>query len=126
MPDKHVVIIDDSKINCDIMIKICQHNKIPNAMANTGDDGITLIHKMLDDNDQIGCIILDIMMPKMSGIEVLKKLKDSEKTRDLPVIMCSALNEKEKVLEARQYGAAGYILKPFKKEDFLEKIKPFI
>ena len=67
-------------------------------------------------------IILDSMMPVMSGPECLKKLKSTDGLKDIPVIMCTAKSEKGNVLEAAQAGACDYIVKPFRIETILERI----
>lgn len=67
-------------------------------------------------------ILLDIMMPDISGYEVCEKLKDSETTREIPVIFLSALDAVMDKVRAFQVGAADYITKPFQVEEVLARI----
>lgn len=67
-------------------------------------------------------ILLDIMMPDISGYEVCEKLKDSETTREIPVIFLSALDAVMDKVRAFQVGAADYITKPFQVEEVLVRI----
>lgn len=68
-------------------------------------------------------IILDIMMPKANGYEVLKKIRCYDKTKDIPVIMASAKNEEGNIEYAKHAGAQGYICKPFKMAELLSQIQ---
>ncbi|HIE25849.1 TPA: response regulator [Candidatus Poribacteria bacterium] len=67
-------------------------------------------------------ILLDIMMPKMDGLEVCQKLKSSENTLSIPVLMVTAKSQREDVTKAAQSGANSYIVKPFNLVDLVNKI----
>ena len=68
-------------------------------------------------------IILDIMMPKMDGYEVIRKLRESDVTKDVPVIFLSAKAQKKDVVKGLEKGADDYIVKPFKFADLHRKIE---
>jgi diguanylate cyclase (GGDEF)-like protein len=68
-------------------------------------------------------ILLDIRMPQMSGYDVCKQLKSSERTRDIPVIFLSALNEVFDKIQAFEVGGVDYITKPFEIREVLARIK---
>jgi len=68
-------------------------------------------------------IILDIMMPKMDGYEVIRKLRESDVTKDVPVIFLSAKAQKKDVVKGLGEGADDYIVKPFKFADLHRKIE---
>jgi CheY-like chemotaxis protein len=67
-------------------------------------------------------IILDLMMPEVSGFEVLKKLKEDAETRDIPVIICSVRHFQEDMELAYNLGAVRYITKPFEPNSLLQAI----
>ncbi len=67
-------------------------------------------------------ILLDIMMPGMSGIELCKKLKETFKLRDIPIIFLTALGNKDDIISGLKAGAADYILKPFDQEELIARI----
>ncbi|MGL4501311.1 MAG: diguanylate cyclase domain-containing protein, partial [Planktothrix sp.] len=73
--------------------------------------------------DPPNLILLDIRMPQMSGYEVCKQLKSSERTRDIPVIFLSALNEVFDKIQAFEVGGLDYITKPFEIREVLARIK---
>lgn len=68
-------------------------------------------------------ILLDLNMPKMNGIEFLRILKDHETLRYIPTIILTTSNNRRDVLECFNIGIAGYIIKPLKYDDYVEKLK---
>ena len=67
-------------------------------------------------------ILLDIVMPQMSGIEVCEQLKSDEKTKSIPVIFLTALAQKKEVVKGVQAGAENYIVKPYHFEELFTRI----
>src|SRR3989344_7810505 len=71
-----------------------------------------------------GLILLDLLMPKMDGMEMLQKLKADQETRDVPVVILTNLSDYEKISEALSLGAMDYLVKAnYKLEDLLEKVR---
>ncbi len=68
-------------------------------------------------------IILDVMMPYLSGFEVLEKLKENDATAQIPVIMLTGLSDRESIQHALLSGSDRYIVKPFEFNDLLQKVK---
>ncbi|MBL8879449.1 MAG: response regulator [Phycisphaerales bacterium] len=68
-------------------------------------------------------ILLDVMMPKRSGFEVCRQLKQAERTRQIPILMITALNEPSDVDRARELGADDIISKPVNKLDLLARVR---
>ena len=69
-------------------------------------------------------ILLDLLMPKMDGMEMLQKLKADSSTRDVPVVILTNLSDYEKISEALSLGAMDYLVKAnYKLEDLLEKVR---
>ena len=75
-------------------------------------DGVQAL-KELSKNNKFDIVLLDVMMPNMDGWETLKAIRASEKTKDLPVIMLTAVNEEQKMVSGLKIGADDYIVKPF-------------
>jgi two-component system response regulator len=67
-------------------------------------------------------VMLDIKMPKVDGIEVLRRLKTSEETRTIPVVVMTSSNEERDVVESYRLGVNSYIVKPVQFEHFLETV----
>ncbi len=68
-------------------------------------------------------VILDVMMPKMSGFEVLKAVKSDETLKHIPVVMLTALSQETNIVGSIVDGAADYIVKPFRPAELLARIK---
>ncbi len=75
-------------------------------------DGVQAL-KELSKNNKFDIVLLDVMMPNMDGWETLKAIRSGEKTKDLPVIMLTAVNEDKKMVSGLKIGADDYIVKPF-------------
>ena len=71
-------------------------------------------------------IVMDINMPIMDGYEVTKQLRESDKTKNVPVIFLTANARKEDILKAMEVGGSDYLVKPFMFADLLKKIKTLI
>jgi two-component system chemotaxis response regulator CheY len=65
--------------------------------------------------------LMDISMPRMDGLEALKRIKEDDP--DSRVVMCSSLDEQEKILEAIRLGASDYVVKPFRRERLLSAVR---
>ncbi|MDD5031959.1 MAG: response regulator [Patescibacteria group bacterium] len=90
--------------------------------AEDGEKGLKLALKELPD-----VILLDIMLPRMDGFEVLKALKADKRTSRIPVILLTNLSQKEKVKEGLSLGADDYLIKAhFMPSEVVEKIKKLI
>ena len=84
-------------------------------------DGREALEKTREDKPDL--ILLDIIMSKMDGFEVLKNLKSDPKTKDIPIIMLTAKGQKVDKEKGKRLGALDYIIKPFSPSDLLHKIK---
>ncbi len=85
------------------------------------DDGTSALEELR--NQEIGLIVSDWNMPKMTGLDLLKKVRSDEKLKNIPFIMVTAEGQKENVLEAVKAGVSNYIVKPFTPEILSEKLE---
>jgi len=102
---KKILIVDDEP-GCREALKIILKNKYNIVVTDNGIDAIELIKQ-----GGFHLIILDIIMPKINGIEVLKRIREFD--TQLKVIILTAIKNKEFVEEAEKLGVSGYIFKPF-------------
>ena len=110
-----VLIVDDVKSNIDILKIMLEHDYIIYSALN----GKTAIE--IADNQSPDLILLDILMPGLNGFDVLKILKSSEKTKNIPVIIISGLEDAQGEEKGLDLGAADFIHRPF--NDKIVKIK---
>ena len=116
---KTVLIVDDSRIMRNIVKNYFTEQKIPCQYleANDGNEAMDLLMQQTVD-----LILLDWNMPKLSGIDFLKKVRAINKFMKLPIIMVTSESAKYNVIEALKTGATDYIIKPINGKLFAEKI----
>ena len=85
------------------------------------DNGVDAVQQSVDLQPDV--ILMDIMMPRMDGIQATLKIKTNPKTKHIPVIMLTALKTSDAVLTSYDYGADYYINKPFSNEELIKAIK---
>lgn len=103
----HVLLVDDQPYARLLMKKIIDKN-VQVTEASDGQEALEIL-----EHEKIDLILLDIMMPGISGIDVLKLIRKQRSTADLPVIMISALDDNESMAQCFELGANDYIPKPF-------------
>ena len=89
--------------------------------ATNGYEAIELAKK-----DPPGMILLDVVMPRMSGIEALKRIREDKILSDIPVVMLTSLTDSETVIEAVQSGANDYVIKPYTADIIADRIKKYM
>ncbi len=90
-------------------------------------DGIEAIELVEDENQPTpDLILLDVMMPRMSGFEVCRKLKEAPETRTIPVMMVTALNELGDIERGVESGTDDFLSKPIKKLELITRVKSLL
>jgi len=122
MKDKSVIlVVDDQFQNIELLQAYLAPQGYEIAKASSGQEALEkLIH------NQIDLILLDVMMPGMSGIEVLNKLRADEKTKAIPVVMVTVLKETEDKVKALEAGCDDFISKPVDKVELLARVKSIL
>jgi len=103
---KKILIIEDDVFIRDIyQVKFSQEG----FDVTVAEDGVKALEKLESLVPDI--ILLDIIMPYMNGMEVLKKIKENAKLKNVPIIMLTNISEKEKITEGEEYGVNDYLIK---------------
>lgn len=113
-----VLIVDDSTTNVVLLEAILEDEGYEVFKALGANEAKKIIAL-----ENINVVLLDILMPKISGFEFLQDLKSNERTRDIPVIIISAVNDDETREKASELGAAEFIEKPINVNDVIEKVE---
>ncbi|MEK6675302.1 MAG: response regulator [Planctomycetota bacterium] len=103
-----VLVVDDHPQNLELLCVYMED--LPDVRVVTATNGLEAMKKVEQESPDL--ILLDIMMPKMSGFDVCKRVKGDPKTRDIVVVMVTALNETGDVERAAECGTDDYISKP--------------
>jgi two-component system chemotaxis response regulator CheY len=115
-----VMIVDDSAAIRKILERVLRHADLHLGDVVEAGDGREALEKLQSRN--IGLILSDINMPNMDGIEFLQRVKANEIWKAVPIIMVTTEGSQDKVLQAIQLGASGYIRKPFTADQIKEKL----
>lgn len=114
-----ILYVEDEKYLAEAVIHLLKKDKINVDWAEDGERGLELALKPNYD-----VIVLDIMLPKMSGLEILTTIRN--RGIKTPVIMLSALNEVEDKIKGLEYGADDYLAKPFKTAELIARLRALV
>jgi len=113
-----ILVVDDDPANRIVLNKILVRAGYELCQAADGVEALEVALGVLPD-----LILLDIMMPRMNGLDACRQLKVDERTRDIPVIFLSALGDLGKKMEAFSAGGVDYMTKPFQMEEILARVR---
>lgn len=124
-----ILLVEDNPSDAELTIKALRKNKIINGLLHLqdGEDALDYIFatgKYSDRNiDEIPKIILlDLKMPKIDGLEVLKKIKSDERTKIIPVVLLTSSKEDKDIFDSYKLGVNSYIVKPVEFENFVKAV----
>jgi len=119
---KKILLVEDDAFVSDIYQIKLVHEGFEVIVSRNGLEAIKKLEELVPD-----LILLDIIMPYVDGIEVLKKIKSNETLKKIPVILLTNLSEKEKIDEALEIGADDYLIKShFTPSEVVEKINALL
>lgn len=121
MQRKRVLLVDDSITSTMLGQMVLRRESYDVATARNGLEGM---QKAADDQPDL--ILLDISMPVMNGLEMLRELRQREETRAIPVIMVSSSGEMDDMEEAYTVGCNDYLTKPIDPEELLSKVASWL
>ena len=116
MRTRTILVVDDSVANLDILVELLKDFDVIEA---TGGEGALEIVA----EEEVDLILLDIMMSGMDGYTVCWKLKENEKTKDIPIIFITARTDEDAIEKAYDVGGVDYVTKPFKPKELLARVK---
>lgn len=116
-----VLVVEDSPTQQQIILDLLKNSGLKVTIVQ---DGVEAIDRVQQFNPRL--VILDIVMPRMNGYEVCRRLKSDPKTKDVPVILCSTKAEEFDRYWGMKQGADAYIVKPFQPVELLGTIKQLL
>jgi DNA-binding response OmpR family regulator len=118
--NKILVVDDEPQLRHFIRMRL-EANKFKVILAS---DGIEGLKKTQEEKPDL--ILLDILMPNLDGFGMLRKLKEDDKTKSIPVIILTAQDKPQNISRALEIGANDYMAKPFESKIMLEKIRKLL
>ncbi|HKI34112.1 MAG TPA: response regulator [Gemmataceae bacterium] len=117
-PRTRVLVIEDERGLTEVLSYNLQREGYDTVVAHDGQEGLRKAQTLLPD-----LILLDLMLPVMSGLEVCRELKAGERTRDIPIVMLTAKAEETDQVVGFSLGADDYVTKPFSVKVLMQRIK---
>ncbi|NEP01700.1 MAG: response regulator [Symploca sp. SIO2E9] len=114
-----ILIVDDEPINLQVLVNHLSLENYAITQANNGIEALTMIEQGFKPD----LILLDVMMPRMTGYEVCEKLRDDFSANELPVVMLTAKDQVNDLIEGLNVGANDYLTKPISKNELIARLK---
>jgi twitching motility two-component system response regulator PilH len=116
-----ILIVEDSIVQREMMTDLLKASGLEVTHASDGAEALEAIHKPPPD-----LVVLDIVMPRMNGYELCRRLKSDPKTQNVPVVMCSSKGEEFDRYWGMKQGADAYIAKPFQPIELVGTVKQLL
>jgi CheY-like chemotaxis protein len=117
----NVLVVDDNYINAELLKETLSQLNYNVKCIHRGQEVLETLEK-----NNYDLVLLDIMMPEMSGYDVIRLIKEKPALQDIPVIFISALNSTKNIVKGFELGSYDYITKPFNLEELKSKVKAII
>jgi len=122
-----VLLVDDKPSDVRLVVEAFKESKVQNNLSIVGDgeEAISFLKQegKYQNAPRPGLVLLDLRLPKLSGLEVLKRIKEDESISSIPVIVLSNSDAESDITKAYKSMANCYIVKPFAMAEFIEVVK---
>ncbi len=130
MEDKVILLVEDNPDDVALTLRALEKNNIANkiVIASDGVEALDYLFKRdsyagRDAGESPAVIMLDLKLPKMDGLEVLKHIRSDERTKLLPVVILTSSKEEQDIINGYKLGANSYIRKPVDFDQFSEAVR---
>lgn len=124
-----ILLVEDNENNLELTVDALKKNSLANELDVVRDGAEALDYLFCNGNWKTrksgnpAVILLDLKLPKISGLEVLKKIRETEQTKMIPVVILTSSNEEQDIIEGYRLGTNAYVVKPVVFNEFLEAVK---
>lgn len=130
MSNKNILLVEDNPDDVELTLRALQRHNILNEVVIVN-DGVEALDYLFGTGKYAGrdttilpeVILLDLKLPKISGLEVLQRMRTDERTRLLPVVILTSSNEERDLIDSYRFGANSYVQKPVDFNEFAEAIR---
>ncbi len=116
-----VMVVEDSVTQREMITSLLKESGLQVSVASDGVEALEQVHKNCPD-----LVVLDIVMPRMNGYELCRRLKSDPKTRNIAIVMCSSKGEEFDRYWGMKQGADAYIAKPFQPTELVGTVKQLL
>jgi two-component system response regulator len=124
-----ILLVEDNPRDAELALRALEQRRLANHVIWVKDGAEALdflfgagTHAGRKGNDHPKVLLLDLKLPKVDGLEVLRRLKADERTRMIPVVVLTSSREEQDIIESYQYGVNSYIVKPVGFDNFSEAV----
>ena len=120
-----ILLVEDNPNDVELALHALKKNNLTNRIevVRDGEEALDFIFGNGSDSNRPKVILLDLKLPKVDGLEVLKRLKSDPQTRSIPVVMLTSSAEERDIVKSYQLGVNSYIVKPVDFEQFTEAVR---
>ena len=130
MERKIILLVEDNEDDIKLTLNAFKDDRVQNLVevVRDGEEALEYIHgtgryEGSSNIDEIAVVLLDIKLPKIDGMEVLKRIREEEKTKTLPVVILTSSNEEKDIINGYKLGCNSYVRKPIEFETFTKAVK---
>jgi two-component system response regulator len=120
-----ILLVEDNPADVELTQRAFKKNRLTNHI-HVARDGVEALAFLFADEGQareLSVVLLDLKMPRMDGLEVLRRMRDDPRTRNLPVVMMTSSSQESDLVASYDLGANSYIVKPVDFEKFTEAVR---
>jgi CheY-like chemotaxis protein len=128
-PLKRILLIEDSPRDAELMLDVLKTYQLANEVLHLRDgaDALDYLYRRGEfagrSDDQPALLLLDLKLPKVDGLEVLRQIKGDAVLKVIPVVMMTSSRQEQDLLRSYELGVNAYVVKPMKFQDFVEAVK---
>lgn len=130
MENKKILLVEDNINDVELTKRALKKSNILNELI-IASDGVEALNYFFGEDNNIGCapeelpvvVLLDLNLPRVNGLDVLRRMRANEKTKFVPVIILTSSNEEKDIVSSYGLGANSFVRKPVKFNDFAEAIR---
>ena len=129
MQTKRILLVEDNPKDIELTLAALEHNRLANGVV-VARDGVEALDYLRctgkfagREPDRPVLVLLDLKMPKMDGLEVLRIVKHDAKLKSVPIVVLTSSREEQDIVESYNVGVNAYVVKPVEFESFLEVVR---
>ncbi len=117
-----ILLVEDNPDDAELTIRALKKNNLANNLLHL-EDGQEALDFLFDEKNKMPkLVLLDLKMPKVDGIEVLRRLKSDERKKVIPIVMLTSSKEEQDIVESYKLGVNAYIVKPVDFDQFVKAV----
>lgn len=126
---KRILLVEDSPRDAELILDALSTHQVVNVVTHVRDgaDALDYLYRRGEFagrvDEQPALILLDLKLPKVDGLDVLRRIKADPALQMIPVVMMTSSRQEQDLLQSYQFGVNAYVVKPLKFQDFVEAVK---